>query len=82
MDNDFSYWNFIEKYHPRYYSDDRALLADILFRYASDDEVSPEDLVWIHEDFQTKDDALVELTRIERQLLSEALANYHGEMAV
>ncbi len=82
MEHNATYWNFIEQHHPQFYSDDRVLVSDILFRYISDDEVSPEDLVWIHKNFRTKEDVLTELKRIETQLFAEALDNYYQAMAV
>ena len=76
MNCDMSYWDFIEKYHPQYYSDERVLLCDILFRYLSDDEVSSDDLSWIHEEFKTKNEALQELKRLEALLFFETLRYY------
>lgn len=76
MNNNTSYWDFIEKYHPQYYSDDRVLLYDILFRYISDDEVSPDDQAWLQEGFKTKKEALEELKRLETLLFYETLGYY------
>lgn len=79
MTSDFSYLEFIEKYHPRYHSDDRVLLCDILFRYLTDDGVSPDDLPWLQAEYETKDDAVKELVRTETALFSEALENFYKE---
>lgn len=80
MNYDFSYLDFIEKYHPLYYSDDRVLLCDILFRYLSDDKVSTDDLIWLQEEYKTKEVALLELKRLENLLFSEALGFYYDCM--
>lgn len=60
MDYDFLYWDFIEKYHPLYYSDDRVLLCDILYRYLTDDEVSSDDLIWLQELYKTKKEVILD----------------------
>ena len=73
MDYDFLYWDFIEKYHPRYYSDDRVLLCDILYRYLTDDEVSSDDLIWLQELYKTKKEVILDLERLENLLLSETI---------
>ena len=75
---DVTYLRFIEKYHPRYSSDDRVLLCDILFRYLSNDEVSNEDLKWIKDEFDSKKEVLQELKRLEINLFSEALGYYYA----
>ena len=67
------YFEFIENNHPQYYSDDRVLLCDILFRYITDDGDSEDDLEWIEETIKTKSEALQELKRLEALLFSEAL---------
>lgn len=82
MKYDTSYLDFIAKYHPKYYSDDRVLLCDILFRYLSDDEVLKEDLVLIEKDFKTKDAALQELKRLERTLFAETLNYYYNHLGL
>ena len=74
---DVSYLNFIQRNHPNYSSDDRVLICDILFRYIDDDDVSPEDLIWIKKDFRTKEDVLKELKRLETSLFSEALDSFY-----
>ena len=74
MKYDSPYFEFIENNHPQYYSDDRVLLCDILFRFISDDGVSEDDLEWIEETIKTKSEALQELKRLEALLFSEALA--------
>lgn len=75
----FLYLRFIENNHPRYYSDDRVLGCDILFRYLDNDEVSDDDLEEIHRDFANKKEVLDELKRMEVQLFSEALDNFYSE---
>lgn len=82
MKYDTSYLDFIAKYHPKYYSDDRVLLCDILFRYLSDDEVLREDLALIEKDFKTKDAALQELKRLERTLFAETLNYYYHHLGL
>lgn len=82
MNNELSYLNFIEKYHPQYYSDDRVLLCDILFRYLSDDEVSSYDIIWLQKEFKTKEEAIQELRRLETLLFSEALGFYYEKIGL
>ena len=71
------YFEFIENNHPQYYSDDRVLLCDILFRFISDDGVSEDDLEWIERTIKTKSEALQELKRLEALLFSEACQAPH-----
>lgn len=52
MEYNTARWSFIEQYHPNYYSDDRVLLHEILFRYLDDDEVAEEDQEWIRKRIQ------------------------------
>ncbi len=82
MNYDISYLDFIEKYHPQYYLDDRVLLCDILFRYLSNDEVPSDDLIWLQEEFKTKNEALLELKRLETLLLSETLGYYYERIGL
>ncbi|HBC28293.1 MAG TPA: 6-phospho-beta-glucosidase [Prevotellaceae bacterium] len=77
MDYDFSYLDFIAKHHPKYYSDDRVLLCDILFRFLTDDEVSTEDLNWLQKEYTTKSEVLEELKRLETLLFSETLDYFY-----
>lgn len=78
MEKDFLYLRFIENHHPRYSFDDRVLECDILFRYLDGDEVSDDDLEWIHHDFADKKEVLDRLKRMEVQLFSEALDNFYS----
>ena len=39
MEANLSYWRFIEEWHPKYWSDDRVLLGDILVRHVEKEEV-------------------------------------------
>ena len=71
------YFEFIENNHPQYYSDDRVLLCDILFRYITDDGVSEDDLEWIERTIKTKSEALQERKRLEALLFSEACQAPH-----
>jgi len=75
--NNETYLRFIEKYHPRYSSDDRGLCCDILYRYLDDDEVAGDDLEWIHDEFENREEVLQELKRLEVELFSESLDNYY-----
>lgn len=79
MENEFMYLRFIENHHHGYYSDDRVLECDILFRYLDGDEVSDDDLEWIRHDFADRSEVLGELKRMEVQLFSEALDNFYSE---
>ena len=46
-----SYWRFIEEWHPKYWSDDKVLLCDILFRHLEKEDVDEDDKKWIAKDF-------------------------------
>lgn len=82
MNDNTLYLDFIEKYHPQYYSDDRVLLCDILFRYLSDGEVSLEDLTWLQKGFKSRSEMLQELKRLETSLFSEALDFYYENLGL
>lgn len=82
MNYDILYWSFIAKYHPQYYSDDRVLLCDIFFRYLSDDNITSDDLIWLQEEFKTKNEVLQELKRLETLLFSETLGYYYERMGL
>ena len=75
MEYNTARWNFIEQYHPNYYSDDRVLLHEILFRYLDDDEVAEEDQEWIRNEFKNRAEIEQELRHIEKALYSEAWDN-------
>lgn len=80
MEYNTARWNFIEQYHPNYYSDDRVLLHEILFRYLDDDEVAEEDQEWIRNEFKSRAEIEQELRHIEKALYSEAWDNYQAEL--
>ncbi len=76
MEEQFAYWHFIEKYHPNFSSDDRVLMADIMFRYLDGDTVYEEDMDWL-ESMGTKHDVLQELIDLETKLFAEALESLY-----
>lgn len=78
MDYDHSYLDFIARHHPKYYSDDRVLTCDVLFRYISGDDVGDDDLAWLRK--YTKEEALQELIRLETLLFSETLHYHHKQI--
>lgn len=78
MDYDYSYLDFIVKYHPKFYSDDRVLVCDILFRYIFDEDVDNEDFAWLKN--YTRSEAMQELIRLETLLFSESLQCYYGRL--
>lgn len=80
MEYNPAHWNFIEQHHPYYYSDDRVLLYDILFRYLDDDEVAEEDQEWIRNEYKDRAEIEQELRSIEKNLYSEALDNYQAQV--
>ena len=80
MEYNTARWNFIEQYHPNYYSDERVLLHEILFRYLDDDEVAEEDQEWIRNEFKNRAEIEQELRHIEKALYSEAWDNYQAEL--
>jgi hypothetical protein len=70
----FDYWAFIEKYYPKYSSCDNVLLSDILARKLNGGEVCESDEEYI------KDwDVRKELFEVEKELLSEAFANFFNK---
>ena len=66
MKADMSYWRFIEEWHPKYCSDDRVLVCDILFRYLEKEDVDEE---IVHE-----------LKCLEKDLFSESLDIYYEQL--
>lgn len=67
------YWDFIMTYLPYYYSDDRVLRSDILFRYINNEDVNVEDICMIQKEYPTRQDVINELRRIDWMLLHEAI---------
>lgn len=80
MEADLSYWRFIEEWHPKYWSDDRVLLCDILFRYLEKEDVDEDDKKWISKDFNSDEEIVRELKRLEKDLYSESLDNYYERL--
>ena len=68
MKADMSYWRFIEEWHPRYCSDDRVLVCDILFRYLEKEDVDEDDKRWIAKEFNSREEIVHELKRLEKDL--------------
>ena len=54
MKADMSYWRFVEEWHPKYCSDDRVLVCDILFRYLEKEDVNEDDKRWIAKEFERR----------------------------
>ena len=71
MEYNTARWNFIEQYHPNYYSDDRVLLHEILFRYLDDDEVAEEDQEWIRNEFKNRAEIEQELSAAPQKVDTE-----------
>lgn len=67
----------IEKNHPAYFTDDRVLQVDILYRYIDNDEVSENDIKWI-KSIGSDSDIKRELIHLETSLFSEALENFYN----
>ena len=80
MEADLSYWRFIEEWHPKYWSDDRVLLCDILFRYLEKEDVDEDDKRWIAKEFNSREEIVHELKRLEKDLFSESLNNYYERL--
>lgn len=80
MEANPSYWRFIEEWHPKYWSDDRVLLCDILFRYLEKEDVDEDDKKWISKDFNSDEEIVRELKRLEKDLYSESLDNYYERL--
>lgn len=79
--------DFIEQYHPNYNCDE-ILLVDILSRYLDNEELSDDDLAYIHDNFKNVVEVSNELTRLEMKVFQEAYENYihenirfHGQRA-
>ena len=80
-EDEFSYLGFIEKNLPRYDSDDRVLCCNILYNYLDEHEdVSEDDLEWIHSGFENKEEVLLELKRLEVKLFSESLDYFYDKL--
>ena len=80
MEANPSYWRFIEEWHPKYCSDDRVLLCDILFRYLEKEDVDEDDKAWIAKEFNSREEIVHELKRLEKYLYSESLDNYYERL--
>ncbi|OFQ17968.1 6-phospho-beta-glucosidase [Prevotella sp. HMSC073D09] len=80
MEADLSYWRFIEEWHPKYWSDDRVLLCDILFRHLEKEDVDEDDKKWIAKDFNSNEEIVHELKRLEKDLYSKSLDNYYERL--
>ena len=80
METDLSYWRFIEEWHPKYYSDDRVFLCDILFRYLEKEDVDEDDKKWIAKDFNSDEEIVHELKRLEKDLYLVSLDNYYERL--
>lgn len=66
-----NYWNFIEKYYPNYYSCDKVLLSDILFRKLNGEKICDSD-----EEYSKEWDLKKELLLLDKQIFDVALENY------
>ena len=80
MEADLSYWRFIEEWHPKYWSDDRVLLYDIPFRHLEKEDVDEDDKKWIAKDFNSNEEIVHELKRLEKDLYLESLGNYYERL--
>jgi hypothetical protein len=67
----YSYWRFIEKYYPNYYSCDAILLSDILTRKLTGEPICDSDEEII-KDWNVK----AELLKIDQTIFLKALKNY------
>lgn len=66
-----TYWSFIEKYYPKYYSCNDILMSDILRRKLEGEFISKEDEEIIM-DWNIKK----ELLKLDQKIFSKALENY------
>ena len=80
MKADMSYWRFVEEWHPKYCSDDRALVCDILFRYLEKEDVNEDDKRWIAKEFNSREEIVHELKRLEKDLFSESPDIYYEQL--
>lgn len=75
-------WDFIERFLPDYYHRDDILHHDILTRYVDKEEVCESDLQWIHEDYGSDKDKVIETVDLmEKEFAYEALTSWletHG----
>jgi hypothetical protein len=67
----YSYWTFIEKYYPNYYSCSDILLSDILTRKLTGEPVCDED-----EEMIKNWNVEAELLELNQNIFSKALKNY------
>lgn len=70
-----SYWSFIESHYPNYYSCEKILWSDILFRKLEGESISEEDEKRIQ-----GWDVKKEFLALENQLFSIALQHYLEKM--
>ena len=80
MEANPSYWRFIEEWHPKYWSDDRVLLCDILFRHLEKEDDDEDDKKRIAKDFNSNEEIVHELKRLEKGLYLESLDNYYERL--
>ena len=83
MEANPSYWRFIEEWHPkRTYCGNFCvfLLCDILFRHLEKEDVDEDDKKWIAKDFNSNEEIVHELKRLEKDLYSESLDNYYERL--
>ena len=69
-----NYWRFIEKYLPKYSSNNDVLRSDILSRFIFDKEVQEEDYDWLP---KTKEEAQMMLEEIDLELYNEAVKAFN-----
>lgn len=70
-EDNFSFWSFIERYYPNYYSCNDILMSDILFKKIHNEEICEEDEVMI-KDWDVKS----ELLKLDKMIFFKALEKY------
>lgn len=70
-EDSFSFWSFIERYYPNYYSCNDILMSDILFKKIHNEEICEEDEVMI-KDWDVKS----ELLKLDKMIFFKALEKY------
>lgn len=71
------YWLFVCEHLPNYYRRNDVLKSDILTRYTSGEEVSPEDLEWLPKDM---DEAERMVEELDLALYNESVEAYNEKM--
>lgn len=71
--------SFIEEYLPNYSSRDDVCELNILYKYIDGEELEDYDSEWIEDSFESKQEVIDEISRLEAKFLGEAVYEYHRQ---